>query len=218
MIRIAIDGPGGAGKSSVAKQVARKMDIEYIDTGAMYRAVGWKALSEGIDPKDEAAVSEMLPRTDINFEHNHIILDGEDISGKIRTPEVSRAASACSGLGCVREKLVAAQRKIADGKSVIMDGRDIGTNVLPNAEVKIYMDADPMVRAERRWKELREAGKEADLQAIADDIRNRDAQDMNRKLNPLRKAEDAVYLDTSELTFDETVQSVLDIIGNRNEQ
>ncbi|MBQ6622876.1 MAG: (d)CMP kinase [Mogibacterium sp.] len=212
MIRIAIDGPGGAGKSTIAKLVASRLGMEYIDTGAMYRAIGLKLLRSGISCSDEAAVSAMLEQTDVDFENGCILLDGEDVSGQIRTQEVSMMASDCSKLACVRAKLVALQRQIAAGKSVVMDGRDIGTNVLKDAELKIFLTADLMVRAERRYKELIAAGKEADLETICEEIRQRDHQDMTRELNPLRQAEDAVLLDTSDLSIDEVLDAVIAMV------
>lgn len=209
MIRIAIDGPGGAGKSTIAKLLAAKMSIEYIDTGAMYRAIGLKLNNEGVDIADEAAVAELLENTTVDFREGKIILDGQDVSGMIRTQEVSMMASNCSKLACVRSKLVALQREIASGKSVVMDGRDIGTNVLTDAELKIFLTADPMVRAKRRYDELVAAGKEADLDQICEEIKARDYQDMHRELNPLCQAEDAVLLDTSYMTIEEVRDAII---------
>lgn len=211
MIRIAIDGPGGAGKSTIAKLLAAKMSIEYIDTGAMYRAIGLKLNNEGVDIADEEAVAKILDNTSVDFKDGKIILDGEDVSGMIRTQEVSMMASNCSKLACVRSKLVALQREIASGKSVVMDGRDIGTNVLTDAELKIFLTADPMVRAKRRYDELVAAGKEADLDQICEEIKQRDYQDMHRDLNPLCQAEDAVLLDTSDMTIEEVRDAIIDL-------
>lgn len=218
MIRIAIDGPGGAGKSTIAKMVAEKMSMEYIDTGAMYRSIGWLFLKNHVDTEDEDVVRKILEETTMDFEDNHVILNGQDISGEIRTPEISKAASICSKLPAVRSKLVALQREIAEGKSVVMDGRDIGTNVLPNAELKIFLTADPMVRAKRRYDQLVEAGKEADLESICADIKERDYQDTHRELNPLRQAEDAVLLDTSNMTIEEVLQQIMTMAEGKNEQ
>ena len=198
-IRIAIDGPGGAGKSTIAKLVAGRLQIEYIDTGAMYRAIALKALRAGVSEDDTDALDEMLAGTTVDFDSGRILLDGEDVSEDIRTQEVSMAASDYSKLAAVRSKLVALQREIAAGKSVVMDGRDIGSNVLPDAELKIYLTADPMVRAKRRYDEMIENGKEADLDQIYREMVERDYQDMHRELNPLTQAEDAVLLDTSPL-------------------
>ena len=210
MIRIAVDGPGGAGKSTIAKLLADRLGIEYIDTGAMYRAIGLKICRMGISPDDEDAIAGMLDDTVLDFRDNRIFLDGEDVSGQIRTQDVSMMASNCSGLKCVRDKLVALQKTIASAKSVVMDGRDIGTNVITDAEVKIFLTADPMVRAKRRYEQLKLAGKDASLEKIFEETRARDEQDTNRKLNPLKKADDAILLDTSEMTIDEVVEFIID--------
>lgn len=217
MIRIAIDGPGGAGKSTIAKMVAEKMNMEYIDTGAMYRAIGWMFSKNNVNTEDSAEVQDVLNRTAIDFDNGKIFLNGEDISGEIRTPEISKAASVCSKLPEVRSKLVALQREIAEGKSVVMDGRDIGTNVLPNAEVKIFLTADPMVRAKRRYDQLLESGKEADLNSIFEDIKERDYQDTHRELNPLQQAEDAVMLDTSDMTINQVLDEIMKMAEGKNE-
>lgn len=217
MIRIAIDGPGGAGKSTIAKMVAEKMNMEYIDTGAMYRAIGWMFSKNNVNTEDSAEVQDVLNRTAIDFDNGKIFLNGEDISGEIRTPEISKAASVCSKLPEVRSKLVALQREIAEGKSVVMDGRDIGTNVLPNAEVKIFLTADPMVRAKRRYNQLLESGKEADLNSIFEDIKERDYQDTHRELNPLQQAEDAVLLDTSDMTINQVLDEIMKMAEEKNE-
>lgn len=218
MIRIAIDGPGGAGKSTIAKLVAEKLNMEYIDTGAMYRAIGWTFAQNQVDTSDERAVSAVLNETEIDFRENHIYVNGQDVSGEIRTPEISKAASVCSKLPAVRSKLVAFQREIAAGKSVVMDGRDIGTNVLPGAEVKVFLTADPMVRAKRRYDQLIQAGKEADLDAIFEDIKERDYQDTHRQLNPLQQAEDAVLLDTSDMSIEEVMNTIVEMAGEKDEQ
>ncbi|WP_456079793.1 (d)CMP kinase [Mogibacterium sp.] len=209
MIRIAIDGPGGAGKSTIAKLVGDKLGLEYIDTGAMYRAVGLKLNREGIKTDDLISISNILEETSIDFANGKIILDGDDVSDIIRTQEISKLASIYSQIPEVRSKLVDIQRKIAAGKSVIMDGRDIGTNVLTDAELKIFLTADSMVRARRRYEELRSKGVKANLDDIHEEIKDRDYQDMNRKLNPLVQAEDAVMLDTSDMTIDEVVNTIV---------
>lgn len=209
MIRIAIDGPGGAGKSTIAKLVGDKLGLEYIDTGAMYRAVGLKLNRKGIKPDDLISISNILEETSIDFVNGKIILDGDDVSDIIRTQEISKLASIYSQIPEVRSKLVDIQRKIAAGKSVIMDGRDIGTNVLTDAELKIFLTADSMVRARRRYEELRSKGVKANLDDIHEEIKDRDYQDMNRKLNPLVQAEDAVMLDTSDMTIDEVVNTIV---------
>ena len=209
MIRIAIDGPGGAGKSTIAKLVGDKLGLEYIDTGAMYRAVGLKLNREGIKTDDLISISNILEETSIDFVNGKIILDGDDVSDIIRTQEISKLASIYSQIPEVRSKLVDIQRKIAAGKSVIMDGRDIGTNVLTDAELKIFLTADSMVRARRRYEELRSKGVKANLDDIHEEIKDRDYQDMNRKLNPLVQAEDAIRLDTSDMTIDEVVNTIV---------
>ena len=207
MIRIAIDGPGGAGKSTIAKLVGDKLGLEYIDTGAMYRAVGLKLNRKGIKPDDLISISNVLEETTIDFVNGKIILDGDDVSDIIRTQEISKFASIYSQIPEVRSKLVDIQRRIAAGKSVIMDGRDIGTNVLTDAELKVFLTADSMVRARRRYEELRSKGVNANLDDIHEEIKDRDYQDMNRKLNPLVQAEDAIRLDTSDMTIDEVVNT-----------
>ena len=209
MIRIAIDGPGGAGKSTIAKLVGNELGLEYIDTGAMYRAIGLKLNREGIAPEDVSSIRNILENTSIDFIDGKIILDGDDISDVIRTQEISKLASTYSQIPDVRSKLVDLQRKIAEGKGVIMDGRDIGTNVLPNAELKIFLTADPMVRARRRFDELRAKGVVAVFSDIFEEIKDRDFQDMNRKLNPLAQADDAILVDTSDMSIDEVVSTIV---------
>lgn len=209
MIRIAIDGPGGAGKSTIAKLVGDKLGLEYIDTGAMYRAVGLKLNRKGIKPDDLISISNILEETTIDFVNGKIILDGDDVSDIIRTQEISKFASIYSQIPEVRSKLVDIQRRIAAGKSVIMDGRDIGTNVLTDAELKVFLTADSMVRARRRYDEFRSKGIKANLDDIHEEIKDRDYQDMNRKLNPLVQAEDAIMLDTSDMTIDEVVNTIV---------
>lgn len=209
MIRIAIDGPGGAGKSTIAKLVGDRLGLEYIDTGAMYRAVGLKLNRKGIKPDDLISISNVLEETTIDFVNGKIILDGDDVSDIIRTQEISKFASIYSQIPEVRSKLVDIQRRIAAGKSVIMDGRDIGTNVLTDAELKVFLTADSMVRARRRYEELRSKGVNANLDDIHEEIKERDYQDMNRKLNPLVQAEDAIRLDTSDMTIDDVVNTIV---------
>lgn len=208
MIRIAIDGPGGAGKSTIAKLVGNKLGLEYIDTGAMYRAIGLKLNRERISPNDIEAIRESLDNTSIDFVDGKIILDDEDVSDIIRTQEISKLASMYSQIPDVRTKLVDIQRRIAGGKGVIMDGRDVGTNVLTDAELKIFLTAAPMIRARRRYDELVSKGVQAVFNDIYDDIKDRDYQDTHRKLNPLVKAEDAVLLDTSEMSIEEVVDAI----------
>jgi CMP/dCMP kinase len=208
-IRIAIDGPGGAGKSTIAMAVAKALQIDYIDTGSMYRAVALKILKEEIDLKDEKALQQMLDRTDIDFSKGNIYLDGEIINDKIRTPEISAMASACSALPMVRTKLVALQRQMGESKSIIMDGRDIGTNVLPKAEYKFFLTASPEERARRRTLELQQKGQNVAYQDVLSDIEKRDYQDSNRALNPLTQAEDALLVNTTGIPLDECIQIIL---------
>ena len=209
MIRIAIDGPGGAGKSTIAKQVARALDIDYIDTGAMYRAVGYKLIRDNVDMYDEDALLAMLEATDIDFSGGKTILDGEDISDRIRTQEISRKASECSALAPVRAKLVELQKKMGSTKSVIMDGRDIGTVVLKDAELKIYLTASAEERAERRHRELLLKGEDISYEKVLADMQERDYNDMHREITPLRKADDAIELDTTGMSIDEVTEYIL---------
>lgn len=209
MIRIAIDGPGGAGKSTIAKQVARALDIDYIDTGAMYRAVGYKLIRDNVDMYDEDTLLAMLEATDIDFSGGKTILDGEDISDRIRTQEISRKASECSALAPVRVKLVELQKKMGSTKSVIMDGRDIGTVVLKDAELKIYLTASAEERAERRYKELLLKGEDISYEKVLADMQERDYNDMHREITPLRKADDAIELDTTGMSIDEVTEYIL---------
>jgi cytidylate kinase len=208
-IRIAIDGPGGAGKSTIAMAVAKALQIDYIDTGSMYRAVALKIQKEGIDLDDHEAIQEMLDRTDIDFSKGDIYLDGEIINGQIRTPEISKLASACSTLPMVRKKLVALQRHMGEEKSIIMDGRDIGTNVLPDAEYKFFLTASPEERARRRTLELQQKGQDVNYQDVLEDIEKRDYQDSNRALNPLTQAPDALLVNTTGIPLAECIQIIL---------
>lgn len=211
-IRIAIDGPAGAGKSTIAKKIARSVGIVYLDTGAMYRAVGLEAIRESVDLKDNSGLSELVKNIDINVVYNNgeqsITISGEDVSGKIRTPEVSKAASLVAAVPEVRLKLVELQRQIAAKQSVVMDGRDIGTYVLPDAEVKIFLTATVAERARRRYEELLDKGMTVSLDEIAKDIKQRDYNDSTRAFAPLKKADDAVEIDTTALTIDEVVEKV----------
>ena len=210
-IRIAIDGPGGAGKSTIAKLLAKELNIDYIDTGAMYRAVAYKMIQNGVALSDEAGIEKMLADTEIDFSDGNIILDGKVINDFIRTPEISKLASDCSALAVVREKLVALQREMGSKKSVVMDGRDIATNVLKDAEFKFYMTADAEERAKRRYEEFLGTDKELPYEQVLSDIKMRDHNDMTRKLNPLRKADDAIELDTTKMSIQEVCAY---IIGN----
>ena len=215
MLRVAIDGPGGTGKSTIAKAIANRFGLEYIDTGAMYRSMGLKALRTGISPADEEAVAEMLKDTTLDFRDNHMYLDDEDVSGLIRTNEISMAASDISKLPCVRAKADELSKYLAATRDVVMEGRDITTVVIPDAEVKVFMTAAAEIRAERRYKQLLDAGKEADYDQILDEIQKRDYQDSHRSLNPLRQAEDAEFLDTSDLSQEEVIEAVSSIITAR---
>lgn len=212
IFRIAIDGPGGAGKSTIAKAVAARLGIDYIDTGAMYRAVGYKMNREGIPFEECPQLRTMLDSTDIDFVSGDIILDGQIVNSLIRTPEISLLASGCSALPMVREKLVKIQRSMGNRKSVIMDGRDIGTNVLKDAEYKIFLTASAEERANRRFLELQEKGTPQEYRAVLEDIKQRDHNDMTRKLNPLAKADDAIELNTDGMSIEEVIRAVLDLI------
>ena len=215
MFRIAIDGPGGAGKSTIAKLVADRYGLDYVDTGAMYRAIALKTVRAGIDQSDVAAIEKMLETTDIDFNGTSVLLDGEDVSTLIRTQEVSMAASNVSKIGCVREVVSNLSRSMAESKDLVMDGRDIGTNVIKDAELKIFLTASAEVRAKRRYDQLIEAGKEADYDTILREIEERDYQDTHRELNPLAQAEDAVYLDTSDMNIDEVVAAISEMIDSK---
>ncbi|MBR0599488.1 (d)CMP kinase [Sinanaerobacter chloroacetimidivorans] len=211
-IRVAIDGPSGAGKSTIAKLVAKKLGIDYIDTGAMYRAIGYKMLQNQIPLHDEEKLLKMLKETDIDFSNGNIVLDDEIINEKIRTPEISDMASKASALPPVREKLVALQKKMGQSKSVVMDGRDIGTNVLTDAEYKFFMTASSAERAKRRWKELSDKGETVSLEQVEADIIQRDLNDSTRKLNPLCMAEDAMEVNTTGMTIEEVAQKILEVM------
>ena len=212
IFRITVDGPSGAGKSTIAKKVARELGIEYIDTGAMYRAVGFKVASEGVSPDDAKAIENLMTNTDIDLMEGRIMLDGIDVSDKIRTPEMSMMASKCSAIPAVREKLVEIQRDMGKRKSVIMDGRDIGTNVLKDAEYKIYLTASAEERAQRRFKELQGKGESQSYEDVLADIIQRDHNDMTRELNPLKKADDAIEIDSTGMNVEQVVSAVLKVI------
>ena len=203
-MKIAIDGPAGAGKSSIAKLVAKKLSFVYVDTGAMFRTVAYYFLSQGKDPSDAEMVTEECEKISISIEYKdgaqHIFLDGTDVSTEIRQEEVGKNASVVAKNQAVRNRLLALQRQMAEKQDVIMDGRDIGTVVLPDAQVKIYLTASASVRAERRYKELVEKGESCNLKKIEEDIIARDEQDMNREIAPLKQAEDAVLVDSSYMT------------------
>ena len=216
MIRIAIDGPGGAGKSSLAKAVAKRLEIIYVDTGALYRTIGYYMLTRGIDPTDKENVVKALPDFTLQMSHvdgqQVILLNGTDIADSIRTPEVSMAASNVSAIKEVREYLLNTQRNIAKQHSVIMDGRDIGTVILPDAEVKIFLTASPEARAKRRYEELKAKGKEVSYEQVYAEMVERDHNDSTRDIAPCVPAEDAITLDNSALTAEETIDEVIRII------
>lgn len=212
VFRIAIDGPSGAGKSTIAREVAGRLGIDYIDTGAMYRAVGYKMRKLGIGADEEDRVSRMLEDTDIDFTEGNIILDGEVVNDSIRTSEISKMASECSALPTVRKKLVELQRNMGSRKSVIMDGRDIGTNVLKDAEYKFFLTASPEERADRRYRELAEKGEDISYEQVLEDIKKRDRDDTTRKIDPLRKAEDATEIDTTGMSVEDVIENVLNNI------
>ena len=213
--QIAIDGPAGAGKSTIAKIVAGKLNFTYMDTGAMYRAMGIAFDENGILPDDTEAARELIDNTDISIRYEdgvqHIYLNGRDVSGEIRTEHAGNMASAVSRLEKVRERLVELQRELSKSMDVVMDGRDIGTVVLPDADLKIYMVADANVRARRREAQLREKGENPDIKQIEEDLKARDYQDMNRAVSPLKQADDAIYLDTSDMTIDEVASKIIDL-------
>lgn len=215
-MKIAIDGPAGAGKSSIAKLVAKKLSFVYVDTGAMFRTVAYYFLSQGKDPSDDEMVTEKCENISISIEYKdgaqHIFLDGTDVSTEIRQEEVGKNASVVAKNQAVRNRLLALQRQMAEKQDVIMDGRDIGTVVLPDAQVKIYLTASAAVRAERRYKELVEKGETCDLKKIEEDIIARDEQDMNREIAPLKQAEDAVLVDSSYMTIEEVVDKIIEIV------
>ena len=217
---IALDGPGGAGKSSLAKAVAKDLNILHVDTGAIYRTIGYAAFLRGLNAKDETQIAPLLKEIHIemSFDENggqRMLLDGRDVSREIRLPEISMYASNVSALPCVRAYLLEMQRDTAKKRSVIMDGRDIGTVVLPDADVKVYLTASAEERARRRCLELSERGTPESYEDVLREINERDEQDMHRDIAPLREAEDAVRVDTSNLNFEESEQALLSLIRER---
>lgn len=219
-VAIAIDGPAGAGKSTIAKRVAEELNYMYVDTGALYRAVALCAIQKNIEPDDSQRVSEMLSEIKVQLAFNYrfekvVLLDGRDVSSRIRTPEVSMAASKISALPQVRAYLLDLQRDIAKENNVIMDGRDIGTVVLPDARVKIFLTASPQVRAERRYKELSEKGANVSFDEVLKDVNERDYNDSHRKTAPLKPAEDSVFVDTTDLDFEQSVEKIISVIKER---
>ncbi len=216
MYNIAIDGPAGAGKSTIAKMAAKKLDFIYVDTGAMYRAMALYFLRREIDAKDEKKIAEACEHINVTIAYQEgeqqVLLNGENVNAFIRTEEVSMMTSNTSKYPAVREKLLCLQRELAAANNVIMDGRDIGTCVLPDAELKIYLTASASERAKRRYLEQKERGVESDLAQIERDIIARDEQDMNREIAPLKQAEDAIYLDTSDMTIEEVVTKIVSLV------
>lgn len=218
-LNIAMDGPVGAGKSTIADEVARRLHILHLDTGAMYRAVGLTALKQGIDIADEAAVTRLCESLTVDVAHDEqgqrTLVNGVDVSDGLRTEEVSMAASKVATYGGVRRAMVAAQRRMAATTDMLVDGRDICTRVLPDATVKIFLTADAEERAHRRYLQLKEKGLEADFDEVLADLRRRDAQDSGRTIDPLRPAEDAVIVDTTNLDFEQTVAQIVGLVEER---
>lgn len=216
MINIAIDGPGGAGKSTIARAVAAELGFIYVDTGALYRAVGLNALRHGIDTRNIDGIVKMLDETDVSLSfvagEQRVMLNGEDVSTAIRLPEASMAASNVSAIPAVRQFLFDLQRKIAEENNCLMDGRDIGSVVLPNADLKLFMTASPETRAQRRFDELKAKGEDVKYSEILDELNKRDYQDSHREIAPLKQAEDAILFDTSDLSFDEVKNKLIGMI------
>ncbi|MGC5324532.1 (d)CMP kinase [Brevibacillus sp. SYSU BS000544] len=215
-MNIAIDGPAGAGKSTVAGQVAAKLGFVYIDTGAMYRALAWAVLQSGLSVHNEESVAALLQDSHIQLQrtsdgNQHVIWNQEDITTNIRTPEVSNYASIVASHGKVRQQMLTLQRNMATQGSVVMDGRDIGTHVLPDAEIKVFLTASIQERAQRRYKELLSKGFDANLEQLKQEIAERDKRDMEREVAPLRQAEDAILVDTTGQSIEEVVQHILEI-------
>jgi len=212
---VAIDGPAGAGKSTIAKLVAKEKGYIYVDTGAMYRALAIHFLKKGLKPEDTELIKVACEDAEVSLQYENgvqqVYLNGENVTHLLRTEEVGNMASVSSAIGEVRAKLLSLQRNLAAEKDVVMDGRDIGTNILPNADVKVYLTASVETRAKRRYLELQEKGVECNLEEIAHDIEERDYRDMHRDIAPLKQADDAVFVDSSDMTIPEVVKTIIDL-------
>ena len=219
MFNIAIDGPAGAGKSTIAKKVAKELDFIYVDTGAMYRSMALYLIRKGVKAEEKNKIIELLPEIHVTLAYvdgeQHVYLNKEDVSSLIRNEEVSQMTSSISTIPEVREALLSLQRNLAKENNVLMDGRDIGTCVLPNAELKIYLTASTEVRAKRRYDEMIEKGMECNLKELEASIKERDFRDMNREIAPLKQAEDAVFLDTSDMNIEEVVNAIIRLVKER---
>lgn len=215
-LNVAMDGPVGAGKSTIADEVARRLGILHLDTGAMYRALGLAAIRQGVDMQDEDAVTALCRQADITVRYEdggqRTLVDGEDVTAHLRTQEVSMAASTVSRYRGVRQAMVALQQKLAATTDMLVDGRDIGTVVLPQATIKIYLTASAEERARRRWVQLQEKGAADTFEQVLEELRQRDWQDMHREVDPLRQAEDAVLVDSTGLQFEQTVEKILSLV------
>ncbi len=214
---IAIDGPAGAGKSTVARLLAARLGYLYLDTGALYRAIAWKARERGLAATDEVALARMLAETSLEVRHEggvmHVIVDGRDVNGELRAPDISALASAVSSLPAVRDWLLPVQRRIGERGAVVAEGRDIGTRVFPSADLKFFLDANMEVRAQRRYRELRAAGRGVSLEETQEDLRMRDHRDQTRATAPLQRATDAVTIDTSDVNAEKVVDHMLEAIA-----
>lgn len=219
---VAIDGPAGAGKGTITKLVGEKLNLLNVDTGAMYRCIALKMLRENIEIEDLEKIKEILKVVNINLIHENgnikVFLDGENVTDKIRTPEVTKFVSPVSTVKIIREKMVEIQRKFGEEKDIIMEGRDIGTEVFPNANVKIYLDATPEERARRRVIQNQEKGIECEYEQILKDIKIRDERDSTREISPLKKAEDAILVDSTNMTIEEVVETVVNIVNRVREK
>lgn len=211
-IGVAIDGPAGAGKSTISKKVAKILELEYIDTGAMYRAITYKIIRDNVNIDDEEALQALLKSTQIDFENNHIVLDGNNVDDLIREQKINENVSAVASVKAIRLWLVEKQRAIAENKNVIMDGRDIGTYVLPKASVKIFLTASAAERGRRRYEELIKKGETVTLKEIIESIEKRDYIDSHREFVPLKQAEDAIVLDSTELGIEDVVKEIIQIV------